>query len=108
MVGVATADLRNTTNQYDNKGSLCIAADGYLFSNGTHQIHSFKINTGSLVRVEYRSGHIHWSNNGQVLCSTVTPERLRGTPLFPVCWIRSPGSWDTAPDTPRLQFLSRE
>ena len=101
-MGVATADLRNTTDQYDKKGSLCIGADGYLYSDGNRQRHSFWINTGSLVRVEYRSGHIHWSNNGQVLCSTAIPETLRGTPLFPLCWILS-GS-----PAPRLQFLSRE
>ena len=106
MVGVAITNLKNTTYQKSGKGNISILAlNGTLFSDGTEQKHSFKINTGSLVRVEYRSGHIHWSNNGQVLCSTAIPQRLRGTPLFPVCWI---GSLSTAPQTSRLQFLSRE
>jgi hypothetical protein len=49
---VATAELRNRANQYDNNNSMCIYAyDGTLYSDGKSQNNNFKLKTGDRVTI---------------------------------------------------------
>jgi hypothetical protein len=102
MIGVATAELRNKSDQYNNNNSLCIRADGYLYSDGKSQNHNFQLNTGDVVTVRRSSQQIEWVRGGQLLCAAPIPNHIHGAPLFPVLWI---GSYRTAEQTSKLRFV---
>lgn len=101
-VGVATSDLRHTSDKEESSNSLCVYAKGFLFSDGKQQKLIFKPVSGDRLAVIRTANEIEWLKNGQSLCKTSIPARLINKMLFPVCWIFS----DDDPDKiSKLRFL---
>lgn len=88
LVGVGSARLKDLTDQYNSRDSLCISAGGYLFG-GTAQKVGFQILTGDTVEVRVDGETVRWSRNGTELCSKSVPPELAGKPIYPFCWIQS-------------------
>jgi hypothetical protein len=63
LIGVATTDLRNTIDQYQN--CLCIYAyDGTLFSDGDREKRILNFRTGDRVTVRRNGERIGWVRDG--------------------------------------------
>lgn len=99
---MASAELRNKSGQYQSNNSLCIRADGYLYSDTKYQNHNFQLNTGDVVTVRRSLQQIEWLRDGKLLCAAPIPNHIHGAPLFPILWN---GSNRTAEQTSKLRFV---
>lgn len=88
-VGVATADIRNSTDEYYSDCNLCIKGNGRLFSGGNRHILRFKLTAGDRIIVVRTENDIEWLQNGQSLYITAIPGCIADKKLYPVCWIES-------------------
>lgn len=89
MIGVATSNLRNTINQFNNKDGMNIDACGYLNSDGAFTKYDFELHTNHRITVRRNGQSIEWLRDGKPLRSQTIPDHIRRVPLFPVCWIHS-------------------
>jgi hypothetical protein len=86
-VGVALDYLKDSSEKYRSKHSICFHAKGYSYCDGVRQQTGVRFETNDVITIRRKDGRIGCGVEGKGVVGEVEmPVGMLGR-VFPVCWI---------------------